>query len=797
MLVKFTIHRAPKPQKQGVAPGAFQSVSIDTVIGPCLAKELANIYKERIKLYELRVQLKNYLKSSFAETNLSASTALPTARNMMDRLENTLFPNTNRVSYSSNPSGEEKSAYPVATATADTTSAPVKISPPKPAPVELVSLETSARLSVYFAQLLHICRRITGGPVYDRSAIRKLIRTDCDSDKTTAFTGTPGGNISASRIIYKVDFIIDYATLRLRDYTLCSWDPITNTERGRDAGVACLEELINGYTSEIRSLLNSFVGSKKAFLSLRGQENKNLMLTFLVKEDRRLDIAITKIVSAIAMYPRPKACLLDVEVMDSMLSFYGSAMIDDAKAWLQRTVDHAKITKTNTNALPWDIEDVNGLKMSHLPETIMQQFNVYLDLRVPPPRPDAFEEEKDRARRINDRILRAVGNSLMLLVQEYNRALQAKKWPEFKSAADAGMNISFLCSITNDAFRLCTTHMEAFTNTSTISKVSDQIVSQLIDEFNNIMDTALRALLSVMSSDFKQKLNDFDRIWNTSNDPIVGTITATLTDYFRDLKPSLEIHTYSKLVLLAADMCVIRYIIFIKNKGTVNNTKLTTQVVKKMKSDIDLWKGCFLTAIQGGLEGPVQDKLKYLDDLYALLTLDYTTPAYLDVVNKLARKYCVDGRTAMIRMITISVSLRADGGFRLQQAVDKIIDKFKGVANPGEVNVTDDVFIRAFREESDAKNAKKAGGGYGMFGGSSSGGAGKRSSLDSSTSGKSSDNLKRQSLATDISATASEDNDAFNFDHDSDTASTQFGETGSEMGDVYLIEISEIQVCST
>eukprot|EP01042_Synura_sphagnicola_P001292 gene1292-1465_t len=492
--------------------------------------------------------------------------------------------------------------------------------------------------------------------------------------------------------------------------------------------------------------------------------------------------------------------------LDAVITWYLSILIDDVKALLVRLIDHSKVTKALDSPLPWDIDLANpAKKSSSLPETLRAAFDIYLDLRVEKPAPDAPDEERERAKRINDRILRPIGQCFMLLVQDYKKAVAARNWVEIGSSISpapgsysGNTSIAFLCSIANDCYRLSTVHMDSFSSTAILSSASDDVAVTLVGEYSSISESVLKTLSQMLLSDFRNSLADFDKLWNTqqtTENSVAATITAALGVSLREMKPLLETALFAKLVSITADTCLSRFLLFLKNKSSLSGSsgKLNAKQLAKLKSDVAAWTTCFSGVMSGVTDTSVSSKLSVLSDYKDLVVLDYTTPQYLELVSQYARKYSVEGRAAMIRFLSTSVNLREEGGFRLQQAIDKAIEKFKnqaagGAAPPGglgaEVDLTEDILVKNFGEVSD-KATKSSG--FKMFGKK----AESPSSAVSAAAG-----AKRTSMSDAGNSSLGTDGEesVFEFDHVSDTESTVYGDSGSEVGDMYTLEIVEVQV---
>jgi len=731
-----------KPETTGGSTGLLW----EFLVSPCPAVNLATLWKERKAFSDCRNQLKTFLKSCFNGTQLSAQQSLPTARAVMEVVEQHL----NGIN------GEPLSSH------------------------------SSLRIHVYLAQILEGCRKIEGGPVYDKAVVRKLCKNDCEADKSVATVGTPGGEIASAKVIKKVDFILDFAVARIRDYVLCCWEPYQSPTQ---SGLGCLEEMVNCYLQEIRNILAGFVGSKKALQLFKGQENRTNIVSFLVREELRLDVVLRRLLAPFRLLCRPQARLLEPEHLDAVLIWYNGALLDEMRSWLRKTLDAAKMCKSNTKFLPWDYDSSNGRFVSTLPESLVAQTSFYLDLRVPLTSPHAFEEERERARRVNDRILRAYGQVLLLLVEEYKKTFQMKNWGE-ASPTDNLHDICFVVSIVNDCYRLGSYHIEPYRKTDMISPATDDVAFTLIQEFNGTAEIGLKFLLKMCFAEAKHKFEEFDKQWATQTDDnsLVGAITVSLTNRINILHPIMEPFYYGKLLAGAVDVCASKYLTFIRIKSESGaQAKLSKGHVKRVQTEVTQWVTCFRALVQPDTDkAPINGKLQYLEEVRDLLCLDYSAPQYLELVHRICRKYCIDGRTAIIRMLSATVTLRTDGSFRLQHAVDGIANKFKDSPNTGEVDLLDDIYIRVFGDEADNKKTR----GFGFF---------KRGSSAVGTNESKGKEKEKETLQSMPSLMESDefavDFEKMSQDSSSDTASTMYGEAPSESGgESYPILVTDMRV---
>lgn len=184
-----------------------------------------------------------------------------------------------------------------------------------------------------------------------------------------------------------------------------------------------LSQPINLYLTSARELLNHYLGTEDKFSQVPGQENKILLLKFLIYDDKifvdmlnpymkLLKASCTPIpvllpshkftsnqlpynqilsiaASSTTMSPPPSVAikqyreklqkLINMVSLNEFLEWYGRDLVLETQRWLARTLMNAAKTKQNSYDLPWDFSQ-DKMYVSTLPETLRFQLNVYLDL---------------------------------------------------------------------------------------------------------------------------------------------------------------------------------------------------------------------------------------------------------------------------------------------------------------------------------------------------------------------------------------------------------------------------------
>ena len=127
----------------------------------------------------------------------------------------------------------------------------------------------------------------------------------------------------------------------------------------------------------------------------------------------------------------PSSNLVLANNLDKIVDWYASSIEEETKMWLVRTFHNASEFRISGHNLPWDVSLESNFYISSLPETFRFQLNIYLELCLSTKTlSSSHENNRTQLLRLNDKIVTALAQSLLLLVEEYALALKGKHWSE-------------------------------------------------------------------------------------------------------------------------------------------------------------------------------------------------------------------------------------------------------------------------------------------------------------------------------------------------------------------------------
>jgi hypothetical protein len=243
-----------------------------------------------------------------------------------------------------------------------------------------------------------------------------------------------------------------------------------------------------------------------------------------------------------------------------------------------------------------------------------------------------IEKEIIQLSGLPEQILRAICKSFSLLAQEYMLTLQSKHWEIINSPSvmteggggDDSSHVSvissqslteidhmnFLISICNDCYRVATLHLPELLRLESIqdwSSNTKELIHTVHHEFQEVSEYSLKCLTRLIFRDLQETMIHFDKLWfkvdlnsistisaravrgirtlatsststNTSVSPI-QVILTTIEDYLSDIEDHLIPPLYINLIISCAEICVIRYLLFLKELScdghVLNGTNLT------------------------------------------------------------------------------------------------------------------------------------------------------------------------------------------------------------------------------
>jgi hypothetical protein len=317
-----------------------------------------------------------------------------------------------------------------------------------------------------------------------------------------------------------------------------------------------------------------------------------------------------------------------------MTDWYSRSLVLNIKGWLSRNLEHVNRTKEYIS-LPWDYEQLNELCTSVLPETFQYQLSVFFELctTLVLNRDDGSQRNKRNKQLLllNEKIVSAVGSSLELLAAEYARALQAKHWGGADSE-EALLNLRFLMSVANDSLRIQTEHTRPMGEVQTTSAGGcEAAIKSVFVAFEKVRTDALRRLARLLFGELQEYLSGFELQWSKStNNVLVGTILATLEDYFTDLQRNLDVRNFVSLLNTCCGICIARYLLFLRER-CAKKLALSSEEMVKLADDVIRVRKSFKRWISRAerASGALDDELgrdmdrclKFLGDVQQLLTL--------------------------------------------------------------------------------------------------------------------------------------------------------------------------------
>ena len=403
------------------------------------------------------------------------------------------------------------------------------------------------------------------------------------------------------------------------------------TGRNEISGKECVQMLLEAYHQTILNYLKPFVGNKEAFRKIAGQDIKNIILKLTIENNSRFDLSAQLAVgSALDMRITPSLPL--VEDINTVLEWYSDSLLHDTRSWLIRTLQNANNDRKNRSNLPWDVEMIGDKMVSFLPETLRFQLNVYTEIcsvqltsgsadasqnkaievletsgsiglgmtmpsgmQVHPTTPVAHAlSQAVITERVNEMILHAVSEALVLLAEEYTRALQGRHWdrPD-PTTGKLTVHRDFLAAIANDCHRVLTVHLPELQETiRTSTLVQNAKKLGLVEAFGEPADTALRQIMRIVFTDVHSTLIDYDTLWQNPKNLATRTICVAVSSHLRSLQNILCADLFFKLVGSCAQVIVLRLLLFLKLRSNSKHPFSSDDIARLLR-DVAQVKQCF------------------------------------------------------------------------------------------------------------------------------------------------------------------------------------------------------------
>lgn len=513
--------------------------------------------------------------------------------------------------------------------------------------LKVAAVRRYARARLYQAVLIHACRSLVRAPVYTIEGVRAIAEADCNE----CTQGTPlVASALAEALPTRLYRMTESAVQRVTDYILCSaehWNGGRVSDMDGDGAnrslapraVECLTELIRIYQLNISGLIASYIASPEAFKRTPGQEAKMTLLKIVMYHDDEFDTLVHKKLQLMGLVCNPSFRLLGRYSLQELASWYQQSLVAETQTWLAKTIQNFSLFKLNTANLPWDIEEVGGRMISALPETLQQQMNLYIRLiesdleasDAPTPAHAVLTPARRREihavlLRIQGKISEAVANCMLLLSDEYRRALQSKHWEKTgREGDDLEKNFHFLISVCNDCLRV-----SAFQIDAQLSRPGgvggSELHTAVVVSFMATADVAVKYLVRIIFGELLVVLADFDDYWSIPAEQCTRTIITTLNSYFTHLRPHLDERFVDKLLSCCASIVSTRFLLLLRDRGEKGRSsghggRFTPDEVRRYCQDVALLRQCFSNALEpSGRPVDSMKSLGVLGDVSELLS---------------------------------------------------------------------------------------------------------------------------------------------------------------------------------
>ncbi|KAJ1431982.1 hypothetical protein B484DRAFT_448094, partial [Ochromonadaceae sp. CCMP2298] len=577
-----------------------------------------------------------------------------------------------------------------------------------------------------------------GLPVYDTAAVHALVHRDCeDSHLFTPLRNDGSVGVIAARFevfletaILRVRDYLIFSGANWEDQATWSIDYSGKLVRakkslpgaagvGKDEAIAlsgrdCLQVLIASYSQTVRNYLKPFVSSQEAFVALSGQDMKNTVLRMLIDNNQRLDDAVQLAVgSAVDLQLTPSLTL--VQDISTLLEWYRIALVHDTRVWMVKTMQQFQRDCINTHGFPWDVEHMQSEVVSMLPETLRFQLNMFLTICVqdvgvgevddkkgffkrrelpsydeavaewvdfqgsgetqPAPRYSfSLSHKQLLILRVNEKVLHALGECLVLLLVEYTRALQTRHWdqPDPKTGQFVG-NLDFLCAVANDSARVVTNHLAEILDSVQVAPAlkaanRKRVLAAVVPP----AELAMRQIVRIVFHDVQHTLLDLESLWHDQHNKVAASMIAVVKQHIGSLRAVLHPELLGRVFGICAQTVCLRWMLFLKCRQTAfskgemvrfeRDVKETLRCFDELdaqlgegdvplpaESDVQANTGVLLTLLRGdddiSSQGRVRGRcvarlsLRCLKMVCDLLTLDYESAAFHGLVTDVIARY--------------------------------------------------------------------------------------------------------------------------------------------------------------
>lgn len=426
-------------------------------------------------------------------------------------------------------------------------------------------------------------------PEYSTSGIVKCIEQDVHDAQIL----TPLRDFSRSEaLLGRYEFFIDAAVSQIRNYILFS-----ARMGGRESDALGLSNtvqqtlriLLEKYVDVLRKSLKPYIDSKAVFSGLTGQAIKNSIIRLVIEKNESFEERLLPLLRLVNLSTQPNTQRLALsDKVDKILEWYCSNLQSEMKAWISKVFENSKQMRENKYNFPWDFEnDSSGRLISHIPESIAIQANVYIEMCHKEFTPTNDSKNHIKLKRydlINQHILDALQKIWLLVSEQYHQILISKSWEQQNFGAsneslgtsdkDSLMLLNMLIAIVNDCQRIITVHVPSLLSIpiqdSTLTSKGEKVLQTT---FHDLQSLAIKLIVRFIISSAYTSLIDFDNLWSSASHSNVARnlINHMKTWLLRTRKFFVDNLIFEKVVEYAVSVLVARYLLMLHDLPQVSS----------------------------------------------------------------------------------------------------------------------------------------------------------------------------------------------------------------------------------
>ena len=479
-----------------------------------------------------------------------------------------------------------------------------------------------------------------------------------DDDLSESDSDLESGKVSSIAVCDVIDLLEDIKQSCVNSVQLSI---LVGTHMMSEDTLARILNIIESHYTLIRQVLGCFLAEEEALEILQGQNDKTILIKYLIINDRCLAYELQTILSVFGMSCSPEPVLLGTIGIKEAMRLYSRCMIAETRKWLYKLINQSKSTRelSCNNNLPWDIEEIGGKIMSSIPETLRYQLNAYAELlqsnetiniiqNLPFSNALSCVELDEQFQRVglHEEVLRALCKSLLLLPVEYSMVLKSKHWgsaSEDKRGDEQTENLMFLVSLGNDSFRMQSVHVTELLRIESAEEWSvetNNLIGSIGAAYEELCGLVVNQICRLIFSDLLQVLTEFGPLWLSHNaikassqsfrkshyskaqsnlDPF-SAVLLTVKDFLCDLMLRQEKVLFFDTFLHCVDIILMRYMIFILELTISLKCPLSADQITRIHADMSLLMDTFHEQYGFEIYGGVSLRINAVMDATRLLS---------------------------------------------------------------------------------------------------------------------------------------------------------------------------------